>query len=230
LSEDVGLFKKAAAQHALRFLESGMVVGLGHGTTAVFAVEGLASLLNSGDLEGIVGIPCSRQTRTMAESLGIIVSSLDQHPVIDVTIDGADEVDPRLNLIKGGGGALLREKIVAQASRREVIIVDGSKLSPTLGHRRTVPVEVIPFGWRQQAEYLEALGARVTVRKAEGGSLFITQQGNVILDCGFGPLSDPEGLAEAIKRRTGVVEHGLFVGLATDVIVSGPDGIRHLRK
>jgi len=230
VSEDVSLFKKAAAEHALRFLESGMVVGLGHGTTAVFAVEGLASLLKNGDLEDIVGIPCSRQTRTMAESLGITVSTLDQHPVIDITIDGADEVDPRLNLIKGGGGALLREKIVAQASRREVIVVDGGKLSPSLGHRCTVPVEVIPFGWRQQAEYLEELGARVKVRKAEGGSLFITQQGNVILDCGFGPLSDPEGLGDAIKRRTGIVEHGLFIGLATDVIVSGPDGIQHLRK
>lgn len=230
MSEDVSLFKKAAADHALRFLESGMVVGLGHGTTAIYAVEGLASLLHPGDLEDIVGIPCSRQTRTMAVSLGITVSSLDRHPVIDVTIDGADEVDPRLNLIKGGGGALLREKIVAQASRREVIIVDGSKLSPSLGHRCTVPVEAIPFGWRHQAKYLEGLGARVTVRKAESGSLFITQQGNVILDCSFGPLPDPESLGEAIKRRTGVVEHGLFVGLATDVIVSGPDGIQHLRK
>ncbi len=207
-----------------------MVVGLGHGSTAVFAVEGLASFLDSGAMERIVAIPCSRETEELAERLSIPLSTLEQHPAIDLTIDGADEVDPRLNLIKGGGGALLREKIVAEASRREIIIVDAGKMSPVLGHKRTVPVEVIPFGWRSQAEYLEGLGGRVTLRRQDHGSPFITEQGNVILDCAFGPVVDPAELAERIKLKTGVVEHGLFVGLATDVIVSGPDGIRHLRR
>ncbi len=230
MERDSSILKKAAADYALRFLEPGMVVGLGHGSTAVFAVRGLASLLASGVLQGIVSIPCSRETQELAERLSIPLSTLERHPVIDVTIDGADEVDSQLNLIKGGGGALLREKIVAEASRREIIIVDASKMSPVLGHKRTVPVEVIPFGWSSQVEYLQDLGGHATVRKSEDGSLFITQQGNVILDCTFGPIDDPAGLAEQIKRKTGVVEHGLFVGLATDVIVSGPDGIHHMRR
>jgi ribose 5-phosphate isomerase A len=230
MSRDISLLKKSAAEHALRFLEPGMVVGLGHGSTAVFAVEGLASLLDSGAMERIVAIACSRETEELARKLSIPLSTLELHPAIDVTIDGADEVDPHLNLIKGGGGALLREKIVAEASRREIIIVDSGKMSPMLGHRRTVPVEVIPFGWRSQADYLEKLGARVTLRRMDDGSPFFTEQGNVILDCECGPIADPGGLGERIRRKAGVVEHGLFVGLATDVIVSGPEGIRHLRR
>ena len=152
--------------------------------------------------------------------------------MIDLTFDGADEVDPALNLIKGGGGALLREKIVAQASRREIIIVDESKLSPALGTCWAVPVEVIPFGWRTQAAYLEALGAQVSPRPAQDApaQLFITDQGNYILDCAFGPIADPAGLGARLDARTGIVAHGLFLGLATEAIVAGTEGIRYLSR
>jgi len=154
---------------------------------------------------------------------------LNEYPSIDLTIDGADEVDDEMNLIKGGGGALLREKIVAQASEREIIVVDETKLSPTLGTQWAVPVEVAPFGWRSQAAYLESLGAELTPRREEDGTLFRTDQGNLILDCDFGPIEDPASLAAQFNQRAGIMEHGLFLGLATDVIVAGAEGIRHLR-
>lgn len=227
---EVSYLKRNAAEQALDWVESGMVVGLGHGSTARFALEGLSVRLNSGALGDILGIACSRQVESEARSLGIPLTNIEDHPVIDVTIDGADEVDPDLNLIKGAGGALLREKIVAQISRREIIIVDSTKQSSRLGTLRAVPVEVVPFGWGSQVRYLESLGARVAVRKNEDGTLLRSDQGNFILDCEFGPIPDVSRLADQIKGRTGVVEHGLFVGMATDVIVSGPDGIRHLRK
>ena len=155
---------------------------------------------------------------------------LDGARDIDVTIDGADEVDPDLNLIKGGGGALLHEKIVAQASRREVIVVDDAKLSPRLGTHWAVPVEVIPFLWQSQARFLESLGARVTLRAGPEGRPFTTDEGNLILDCAFGPIAEVAELAALLNGRTGIVEHGLFIHLATDVIVAGQAGIRHLTR
>ena len=153
-----------------------------------------------------------------------------EHPVVDLTIDGADEVDPDLNLIKGGGGALLHEKIVAQASRREIIVVDQAKLSPALGTLWPVPVEVVPFGYRSQAAYLESLGAKITLRQSNDGAPFETDQGNLILDCRFGPIPDPARLAVRLNRRAGIVEHGLFLGLATGIIVAGEQGIRYVEK
>jgi len=147
-----------------------------------------------------------------------------------LTIDGADEVDPNLDLIKGGGGALLREKIVAQASRREIIVADESKLSPALGTRWAVPVEVVPFGWRTQALYLESLGADVRLRQDENKKTFTTDQGNLILDCQFGPLLQPADLAAKLNSRTGIVEHGLFLDLATDLIVASAEGVRHIER
>jgi ribose 5-phosphate isomerase A len=206
-----------------------MVLGLGHGSTAVFAVRCIAQLLREGRLRDVLGVPCSRQVEAEARKLGIPLTTLDQHPTVDLTIDGADEVDPDLNLIKGGGGALLREKIVAQASRREIIVVDESKLSPALGTHWPVPVEVIPFGWCVQSAYLESLGARPTLRLREDGTPFKTDQGNLILDCHFGPISDPVHLAARLNERAGIVEHGLFLGLATDVIVASGQEIRHLK-
>jgi ribose 5-phosphate isomerase A len=167
--------------------------------------------------------------RAEAERLGIALTTLAEHPVIDLTIDGADEVDLHLNLIKGGGGALLREKIVAQATRREIIIVDDSKMVQQLGTNWAIPVEVIPFGWQSQAAYLASLGAVVTQRQRDG-AVYQTDQGNYILDCNFGPISDPYTLGAQIKSRTGIVEHGLFLNLATDVIVASPDGIRHIQR
>jgi len=203
---------------------------LGHGSTAAFAVRHIAQLLREGRLQKILGVPCSRQVEEAAQRLGIPLTTLDEHTSVDLTIDGADEVDPCLNLIKGGGGALLREKIVAQASRREIIVVDGSKLSPALGTRCPVPVEVVPFGWPAQAAYLESLGARPALRAKSDGSPFHTDQGNVILDCRFDPIQDPLQLAARLNERAGIVEHGLFLGLATDAIVANNRGVRHLKR
>jgi ribose 5-phosphate isomerase A len=217
-------FKQRAAEQAVEFVQSGMIVGLGAGSTAAFAVRRLAEKIRAGQLSNILGLPCSTQTGQEAGRLGISLTTLEDHPVIDLTIDGADEVDPQLNLIKGGGGALLREKIVAQASRREIIVVDESKLSPALGTHWAVPVEVIPFGWKSQAVFLESLGARPDVRKSKDGTIFRTDQGNLILDCTFGPIPDPAALAFQLAGRAGIVEHGLFIGLVNDVIVAGKNG------
>ncbi len=207
-----------------------MVLGLGSGSTAAFVLERIAELLESGNLKNIVGIPSSSQTEQLARSLGVQLASLDDHSTIDLTIDGADEVDPDLNLIKGHGGALLREKMLAQASRREIIVVDDSKLSPALGTKSRLPVEVIPFGWRSQIGYLESLGARVTVRKTASGDLYRTDQENLILDCDFGRIPEPVRLADRMKQRAGIVEHGLFIDCASEVIVAGKRGIRHLTR
>jgi ribose 5-phosphate isomerase A len=227
---DITPLKQKAAERAAEFVESGMVVGLGHGSTAIFAVRRIAQLLCEDQLQDILGVPCSRQVEGEAQRLGIPLTTLDEHSIVDLTIDGADEVDPQLDLIKGGGGALLREKIIAQASRREIIVVDESKLSPALGTHWPVPVEVVPFGWRSQAVYLEALGARLVLRQNTDGTPFKTDQGNLILDCHFGPISQPAQLAARLSERAGIVEQGLFLGLATDVIVASDQGIRHLKR
>ena len=221
-------FKRAAAEYAITFVESGMVLGLGAGTTAAIAVRRIGDLLREGRLQGIVGVPSSTEVAAAARTAGIPLTTLEDHPVLDLTIDGADEVDPGLNLIKGGGGALLHEKIVAQASRREIIIVDDSKLSPALGTVWAVPVEVVAFGGGPQLQFLESLGARVTLRRAEDGTPFRTDSGNLILDCAFGPIDRPDELAARLKERTGIVDHGLFLGLTTDLIVAGREGIRHV--
>jgi ribose 5-phosphate isomerase A len=227
---DLSQLKQQAAEKAVDFVESGMIVGLGHGSTAIFAVHRIAQLLRDGQLQDILGIPCSRQVEKEAQRLGIPLTTLDEHPAIDLTIDGADEVDANLDLIKGGGGALLREKIVAQASRREIIVVDESKLSPALGTRWPVPVEVISFGLHLQIAYLTSLGAEATPRRNDDGTDFWTDQGNLILDCNFGPIPDPVQLAALLDKRAGIVEHGLFLGLATDVIVACEQKIQHLRR
>jgi ribose 5-phosphate isomerase A len=220
-------FKQAAAEHALTFVQSGMVVGLGTGSTAIFATRRLGVLMQSGALRDVVGFPTSKATADAARAAGIPLLDEECPRAIDVTIDGADEVDPQLNLIKGGGGALLREKIVAEASRREIIVVDESKLSPALGTRWPLPVEVVPFGWRSQARFLEALGARVVVRAGSDGKPFHTDQGNLVLDCAFGPIAKPVDLARRLADRAGIVEHGLFLGLATDLLVAGAAGVEH---
>jgi ribose 5-phosphate isomerase A len=222
--------KQQAAWHAVQFVQSGMVVGLGAGSTAGMATHRIGELLRDGTLENVIGVPCSRRVERQAREIGIPLTTLEEHPILDLTIDGADEVDPNLDLIKGAGGALLREKIVAQASQREIIVVDQSKLSPVLGARWAVPVEVIPFGWRSQMSFLQSLGGRADLRTNSEGKPLKTDQGNVILDCDFGPISEPRRLAAELSCRAGVVEHGLFLGLATDVIVAGDDGITHLKR
>lgn len=230
MDEGIRQLKQNAAERAVEFVKSGMVVGLGHGSTAIFVIRRIAGLLKSGELSEILGVPCSLQVEQVARQLGIPLTTIDEHPIIDITIDGADEVDPNLDLIKGGGGALLREKIIAQASHREIIVVDDSKLSPVLGTRWAVPVEVVPFGWRNQVLFVESMGARVTVRRVRDGRRFETDQGNLILDCDFGPLSQSSQVAAKLKGRSGIVEHGLFLGLATDVFVAGAKGVRHLKR
>jgi len=221
-------FKQEAAQYAVRFVESGMAVGLGTGSTAIFATRYIGELLASGKLKDIIGFATSRLTRDEAIRLKIPMMSEDLPRALDVTIDGADEVDPQLNLIKGGGGALLREKLVAQCTAREIIVVDDSKLSARLGTLHSLPVEVLPFGWRSQAKYLESLGASYVVRRAATGDEYRTDQGNMILDCNFGPIANPAELAHKLESRAGIIEHGLFLGLAKMVVASGPGGIREL--
>jgi ribose 5-phosphate isomerase A len=227
---DIVQLKRRAGERAVDFVESGMVVGLGHGSTTIFALRRIARLLRERKLRDVLGIPTSSRVEADAQDLGIPLTTLNDHPVIDLTIDGADEIDGELNLIKGGGGALLREKIVAQASRREIIVVDQTKLSPTLGIQWPLPVEVTPFGRRPQETFLESLGARVTLRRTEDGTPFKTDQGNLILDCDFGAIANPEELAVRLERRAGIVEHGLFLGLASDVIVGTEGGTEHRRR
>ncbi len=229
MSADVDLLKRRAAERAVELIESGMVVGLGSGSTASHALRRLAEFIQTGKLHDVRGVPTSQRIEQEARALGIPLIELDDMTTIDLTIDGADEVDPDLNLIKGGGGALLREKIVAQASHREVIVIDESKLSPKLGTRWAVPIEVVPFGWRSQAGYLESLGAKVTLREMDGAP-FHTDQGHLILDCHFGQIDDPTALAGRIKARAGIVEHGLFLAMATEVIVASSSGIRRITR
>ncbi|MDD2901299.1 MAG: ribose-5-phosphate isomerase RpiA [Syntrophales bacterium] len=223
-------YKQEAAEYAVQFIQSGMTLGLGTGTTAIYATRRISELYRSGKLRDIVAFATSRAVWHEAVKMGIPMLTEDMPQAIDVTIDGADEVDPQFNLIKGGGGALLREKIVAQASRREIIIVDESKLSRQLGTHWPVPVEVLPYGWQSQARYLESLGAEVTLRKTADGCEFCTDQGNIILDSRFGPIADLEGLAQKLASRAGIMEHGLFLNLADEVIVAGPQGVRHLKR
>ena len=218
--------KRAAALRAVEFVRSGMKVGLGTGSTAIYATRRIAELLKTGELRDILAFATSKATDEEARRLGIPMLSDDLPSGLDVTIDGADEVDPELNLIKGGGGALLREKIVAQASAREIIVVDETKPSPRLGTHHPVPVEVLPFAWLAQARFLESLGAKYTIRKNHDGTQFVTDSGKMILDCNFGPIADAQRLADMLNTRAGIVEHGLFIDLATDLIVASAQGIQ----
>jgi ribose 5-phosphate isomerase A len=222
--------KQKAAEHAVELVQSGMVLGLGTGSTTRFALEYIGVRIKNGQLQEIVGIPSSLPTENIAKQLGIPLTTFDEHQELDLTIDGADEVDPQLNLIKGGGGALLREKILAQSSRRNIIIVDENKLSPKLGTHWPLPVEVIPFALKTVANYIASLGAKVILRRKNDGSTYTTDQNNFILDCNFGPISNPDELALKLGQRAGIVEHGLFLGLATEVIVATESGIRHLKR
>ena len=210
-------------------VKAGQRVGLGSGKAALAFVRALGKRVREEGLE-MVGVSTSLLTEQVAREAGVPLATLDEVPALDIAIDGADEVDPRLCLIKGGGGALLREKIVAQASRQLLIVVDASKLSERLGTRWPVPVEVLPFGWRSQALFLEGLGARVTRRETREGAPYRTDQGNFILDCAFGPIEHPGQLATRLEARTGLVEHGLFIDLVTELIICGPAGLEHRRR
>lgn len=224
---DRDALKRAAARAAVNLVRDGMVVGLGTGTTAAFAIENLARRHRDG--LRFVGLPTSERTAALAASADIPLTSFAEHQQIDLTIDGADEVERgTLNLIKGLGGALLREKIVAAASRRLVIIVDDAKLVDRLGTRTAVPVEVVPFGMEATRTSLEVLGASVQLRLFAAGTPFVTDGGNNILDCNFGPISDPARLDERIRRIVGVVESGLFISRADPVFVADVGGVHRL--
>ncbi len=218
--------KAAAAQASLRFVEDGQIVGLGSGSTAAYAVRFLGEKVRAG--LKIRGIPTSIGTQHLAASLGIPLATLDQFQEIDVTIDGADEVDPQLSLIKGGGGAFLREKIIASASRQLVIIGDSSKPVPMLG-KFPVPVEVVPFAQALVAKEIAALGATIKVRPDSSGKVFVTDEGHHILDCFFGQIPDPAALALKLEDIPGAVEHGLFIGMADVVLIGRDSGVEELR-
>lgn len=221
--------KKAAAQTAVALINNGMIVGLGTGSTASFAVSIIAQRVSDG--LNIIGIPTSEKIEQLARSMGIPVSTLAEHDHIDITIDGADEVEiGTLNLIKGRGGALLREKIVATAAKHLVIVVDDSKLVDCLGIHNPIPLEVVPFGWQATAKRLRSLGASLTLRLGSDGRPFISDGGHYILDCAFGTIEYPVHLQQQLDRTVGVVESGLFLGLTSQVIVGSRKGVSVLRR
>lgn len=221
--------KQEAADQAAQWIENGMVVGLGSGSTATLAVAAVGQRVKEG--LRLTGIPTSEQTGHQAQGLNIPLATLGEYPEIDLTIDGADEVERgTLNLIKGGGGNQLREKIVASASRRLLIVVDESKLVDRLGTHAPVPVEVAQFGWQATARSLEKLKGNPTLRRHPDGAVFITDGGNYILDCAFGQIEEPEKLQLELDGVVGVVEHGLFLGMASAVLVGRTDGVQRLER
>jgi ribose 5-phosphate isomerase A len=219
--------KEAAARASLRFVKDGQVVGLGTGSTAAYFIQLLGEQVKKG--LRVRGIPTSVRSGELASSLGIPLTTLDECQEIDVTVDGADEVDPELRLIKGGGGALLREKIVASATKYYVIITDATKRVPVLG-KFPLPVEVIKFAQAVVRKKIEALGAEVELRRGVDGNPYLTDENNYILDCRFGQIPDAGKLARQLSDMPGVVEHGLFIGMASVVLVAGGSEIVELRR
>jgi ribose 5-phosphate isomerase A len=219
--------KEAAARASLRFVKDGQVVGLGTGSTAAYFIQLLGEAVKNG--LRIRGIPTSVRSREQAVGLGIPLTTLDECQQIDVTVDGADEVDPELRLIKGGGGALLREKVVASATRQLVIVADASKRVPVLG-RFPLPVEVIKFAQALVVKKIEALDTKVTLRRDADGKPYLTDENNYILDCRFGQIPDADELAQRLGDMPGVVEHGLFIGMASVVLVANGSEIVELRR
>lgn len=218
-------WKQLAGNAAAERVQEGMLVGLGTGSTAAYFVYALAQRLQNG-LHIAGAIPSSQATRDLASNLGIPLTDLDTHPEIDLYVDGADEIDPQLHLLKGAGGALVREKIVATAAHSFIVIADITKQVPQLVQRFPIPVEVIPFGMTPARKRLEALGATVTIRQL-AGSPFISDNNNIILDCTFpNGISDLDALHTAIKNIVGVVETGLFLHIAKEAIIGGPNGVK----
>lgn len=212
--------KKAAAERAVDFIKPGMTIGLGTGSTVYFAIMKIAKLIEENKLSSIQAIPTSKATENLARENKIPLITFKESSTIDITIDGADEVDQKLNLIKGGGGALLREKVVAQSSKENIIIVDESKLSDYLGDNFFVPVEVLEYALEPEKNYLEQLGAFVKLRHNSDGEVFKTDENNIILDCTFGRIEDPARINILLNERAGIVEHGLFVNTASKVVVA----------
>lgn len=223
--------KRDAARAALSSVRNGMVLGLGTGSTVKHLVDLLAEALSEGRLTDVVGVPTSLRTERQARELGIPLVELAEHSRLDLTIDGADEISPGLDLIKGLGGALLREKMVAQASERLIIISDDTKLVDRLGLRAPLPVEVVEWSWEAHVAYLEGLGAAVALRTGADGEPVWSDNGNLFLDCTFdGGIADPAGLERTLAARAGVVDTGLFLGMADEAVIAAADGTRIMRR
>ncbi|MFZ1291079.1 MAG: ribose-5-phosphate isomerase RpiA [Melioribacteraceae bacterium] len=223
-------FKKLAAEKAVEEIQSGMLIGLGSGSTFYYALQKISKLIKTGELQNIVAIPSSKNTEKIARDLNIPLITFKEKQEIDITIDGADEVDKYLNLIKGGGAAHLREKVIAQASKRLIIIVDESKLSEKLGTNWAVPVEVLQFAYPLEKKFLESINGKPVLRIYQSGEPVITDEGNFILDTNFGVIQNPFELAEKLENRAGIIEHGIFLKLTSKVIVAGKNGIKILEK
>src|SRR5689334_15256940 len=221
--------KRAAAARAVEFVRPGMKLGLGTGSTARHFVELLGEKVRTG--LDVIGVPTSEATRADARRCGVPLTTLDETPELDLTVDGADEIDPKLNLIKGGGGALLREKIVAAASKRVVIIADETKWVPALG-RFPLPIEVVSFGLAATERAIEAAAspAKLTLRRGKDGHVFVTDSGHWIVDAALGSIADPAALARKLASIPGIVEHGLFIGLAHTAVLAGPQGARVVER
>jgi ribose 5-phosphate isomerase A len=224
--ENVQEEKESAGRAAARLVSDGEIVGLGTGSTAYFAIVALGERVRGG--LKITGIPTSVRTADLARTVGIPLTTLDEHPELDITIDGADEVGPDLNLIKGGGGALLREKIIASASKKMVVVADSGKIVAVLG-RFPLPVEIIDFARAVVEKKIAALGATTKLRITSDGKPFVTDEGHHILDCSFGSIPDPPTLARELSNMPGVVEHGLFIGLAKLALVGRDDSVEEVR-
>ena len=221
--------KKLAAEKAAEKVKDGMILGLGTGSTVEFTLRKLGERIKKEKLK-IKGIPTSIHTKRVAKEENIPLTTLEENPEIDLTIDGADEVDSFLNLIKGGGGALTREKIIAFHSKKEIIIVDDSKVVKALGIDFDLPVEVVKFAWTATKKALEEFNCEVKLREIMEGEPYITDNGNYILDCEFERIDNPEEMESDINNIPGVVENGLFIGLVDEVIVGGKQGIVTLDK
>jgi ribose 5-phosphate isomerase A len=206
-----------------------MVVGLGTGSTADFFLQALGAAIASGKLKSITGVATSRQSEHRAEELGIPLTTLGKHPLLDVTVDGADEVAPNLDLIKGLGGALVREKIVAQNSRKFIIIADASKRVPVLGSKVSLPVEVVPFAHEIHQSFFKSIGAEPVLRKS-AGMIFNTDNGNLIYDCKFPPMTDPARIELQLRERAGIVGSGLFLNMAHMVLIADEDQVTQLER
>lgn len=223
--------KQRAAEAALSFVHDGMTVGLGTGSTAEYFITALGKKIREGAIKGVTGVPTSIHSESLARVLGIPLATLAERPVVDVTVDGADEIDPSLALIKGLGGALLREKIVAQNSKKLVIIADESKVVPFLGSKGPLPVEVAQFCHQSHVDFFETLGATSsTLRTKPDKSTFVTDNGNFIYDCRFPRIADPAALETALDHRAGIVECGLFVNIARVVLVGTDTTVRQLNR
>ncbi len=218
--------KRAAAESAAALVQDGMILGLGTGSTAALFIQALSRRLAADGLR-IKGIPTSSNTEDLARSLGIPLSSFAENAQIDLTVDGADEIERgTVCLIKGRGGALLREKIVAAASQRMVVIADETKLVDRLGSLVSVPVEVVRFGWQATARNLAKIGGNPSLRLGNDETPYVTDGGNFIMDCAFGPIAEPKEVAHQLDHVVGVIEHGLFLGYASEAIVAGREGLK----